>query len=252
MKIRFATRICSFLLLGNIGCNNGFKTFKEGTHNDIEYELQSRSRSGMFAATNTVDWRIKLGNFPPVPVNAVVTDWGPPYSTDIYGKDPYQFITTGEISYSNDPFTPGSIGVHHTMLYVSPQTLSKTQFETFSHFVMDEWPRITDSVTGNESRSFPHIIGLVYGDQSTYKQEFHGAHDGQAMILRIEPDGRVRLITNDAFANDVFGQISEKVQMPGKRILLHSTAGASGLTMDELRHFKDKDSVAVTERFSIQ
>ena len=57
-------------------------------------------QTGNFNGTRT-DWRIQLGDLPEMPVNITIlyanpvpqggettTDWGPPYSDDIYGAHP--------------------------------------------------------------------------------------------------------------------------------------------------------------------
>lgn len=232
-------------------CGAGWTTFQEGTWNGQQYAFQVRSRAGMFAVTNSLDWRIKVGKLPWVPVNALTTDWGPPYSTDIYGTDAYGFVSTHDTSYVDTPFTPGTIGVKHTMLYISPRTLSEENYETFYRFMQEEWPRVEDSVVGTDHREFPHIIGTVYGRQEKYVRDYKGAHEGKPKIIRIEPDGRVRFIDDDKWANESWSGLAPKVHMPGKVLRLCTDKASGGLTMDSLRSFRDAGGRPVDVVFQI-
>lgn len=252
MKCTPASGLITILLWGLLSsCTAPFTTFKEGVYKGRKYEIQSRSRSGMFSSTNSLDWRIKLDPLPAVPVNANVTDWGPPYSTDVYGTDAFLYITGKDTSYRNEQEAPGNIGVFHSMLYVDPSTLSEVEFETFYPFMQDEWPRISDEITGKDPREFPHILGLVYGSHSRYAQDFRGKHNNRTMILRIEADGRIRLMNDDKWAGESYSGLSQKVQMPGKRLVLDGNVKNGGLSLEALKAFRNKAGVAVTDLFAV-
>ncbi len=253
MKITCAA-VSLFALLSTVfgACRAQWTTIREGTWNGQRYTVQERSRSGAFASTNSLDWRIKLGKMPAVPVDAVTTDWGPPYSTDIYGAESYLFITDKDTAYSNAPFTPGTIGVAHTMLYISPRTLDGGQYEILYNFMKDRWPALSDSLVGTDLRGFPHIIGLVYGKQKTFAEDFKGTYNGKKMIIRIEPDGRVRFMDDDKWAAESYSGLSSKVEMPGKILRLQAPGTPqAGLTLDQLRAFRNQYDRPLEVRFEI-
>ncbi len=192
-----------------------------------------------------------MGNLPAVPINASTHDWGPPYSTDIYGTDAYSFIAARDTAYVDTPFAPGTVGVAHTVLYVSRRTLDEVQYEKFLHFMMEEFARLSDSLTGADLREFPHLIGLVYGAREKYVHDFRGRHEGKAMILRIEPDGRARFVEDNKWANETYSGLAEKVHMPGKILRLRSPAPAGALSVDDMRGFRDAQDVPVEARFGV-
>jgi len=242
--------VCAALvsILFLAACSGNWKPVRQGTWAGTAYRIEERISAGMFASTNSLDWRIQVGKIPAVLVAPTTTDWGPPYSTDIYGADAYSFITARDTAYVDTPFTPGSIGVAHTMLYVSPRVLDEDEYETFLRFMTEEFPRLSDSLTGTDLRGFPHIIGLVYGEQQKYARDFRGTHEGKSRILRIQPDGRVRLIESDKWANEVYSGLAEKVGMPGK--VLRSKG--DGLTRGDLRGFRDARGVPVDSVFRVE
>jgi hypothetical protein len=65
------------------------------------YEVQARSVSDLFSSTSSTEYRLRYGDLPYLPINANTTDWDVVYSTDIFGKDSFDYITTKDIAYTN-------------------------------------------------------------------------------------------------------------------------------------------------------
>lgn len=232
-------------------CRAGWDTIRAGVWRGQKYEIQDRSRAGLFAVTNTLDWRIRLGKLPAVPVNGATRDGGPPYSTDIYGTDAYGYIPGRDTAYSNTAPAPGVPSAARTMLYISPRTLSEKQYETFYHFMQEEWPRIADSVEAASHGYFPYLIGTVYGERSKYFHDYNGIQNGRAMTLRINPDGYVRYMTGNNYQSTTYSGLAGKVHMPGKILRLRTPPASGSLSVDDLRGFRDARDVPVEVGFEI-
>ena len=232
-------------------CSPLWVTIETGTYKGTKYQLQERSSSGMFSVSNSLDWRIKLGDLPALPINANTTEWGPPYSTDIYGADAYLFISDKDTVYKNQLPAPEALKTFYSMLYVSPAAIDEGAFEEYYTFMKDAWPGIDSSNTQDDPRSLPHIIGLVYGNRDKYIMKFKGMHNGKPMVLIIENDGRINLVNDDKWQQENYSGLSQKVQMPGKKILLNPHPQDGGLTMGELKSFRNEQQLPVDKFFSI-
>jgi hypothetical protein len=226
-------------------CTDGWENLHEGEFEGKKCVVQFRSVSGYFSSTNRIEYRLKFGDLPYLPIDAQTTDWGVVYSTDIFGQDVFEYITTKDIQYSNTEETPAA----RTFLYVSPKDVSQQEYQEYSRFFKSaEWQQ-ADSVCIRETRDsepFPHIVGLVHGDPLNYRQDFKGMYLDQEYILRIENDGRVRLV-DDGELGEVGTGLSSKVQMPDKVIYFSAEPGA--ITMDDLKGFKNKQGQSPIELF---
>jgi hypothetical protein len=232
-------------------CGSSWKTIQTGYYKGKKYVLQERSKSNFASVSNSLDWRLKLEGLPAIAINANTTVWGPPYSNDIFGANSYLYITDKDTAYSNLPLQPGSINSFHTMLYVNDDKINERQFESYYQFMKDEWHSIDSIIEKNGRRNFPHLLGLVYGKPEKFALEFKGVYNNKKMLLRIESDGRVRLINDDKWQNENYSGLSQKVQMPGKRLLLDTLKSNGGLTQDELRHFRNEKDKPVEILFTI-
>jgi hypothetical protein len=226
-------------------CTNGWENLTEGELERKKYVVQFRSVSGYFSSTNRIEYRLRLGDLPYLPIDAQTTDWGVVYSTDIFGPDVFEYITTKDIQYTN---TEEAVGAR-SFLYLSQKNVSKQEYEEYSRFFKStEWQK-ADSICIRETRDsepFPHIVGLVHGDPLKYRQDFKGMYLGQEYILRIENDGRVRLVDGGELG-EVGTGLSPKVQMPDKVIYFSAEPGA--ITIDDLKGFKNKQGQSPIELF---
>lgn len=224
-------------------CTDGWDSFHEGVVEGKRYEVQTRTVSDYFSSTSRIEYRLRYGDLPYLPINANTTDWDVVYSTDIFGKDSFDYITTKDIAYTNTE----KIGAR-TFLYLLPDDVTKQEYDEYIQFFKsNEWQKadricIEDT---KDSKPFPHIVGLVYGDPSKYTQDFKGVYLGQEYIFRVENDGRVRLV-------DTLGEIgtglSPKVQMPDK-IIYFLSPFSGGITTEELKNFKNEQGRSPLEYF---
>ena len=253
MKIRHSQTVLMGLVLfwTQLLSSCGFAkwtTFHEGTYNGMPYALQSREEKGF--STNHIDWRVKLGQLPAAEITPATTDWGPPYSNDIFGTAPYCYTAQNIPAYQPEEDTSFQAGEHeYTMLYLSPKTFSKADYEQYCAFMKSEWPRIDSQYAGEKYSRFPHIIGLVYARQDDITKIYKGSYNPypgiqpaklKKVFIRIQNDGRVQLVDDDQWRNMSYSGLSTRVQMPGKRLYLDTNPTNGGLGSIAVIHtFKD-------------
>ena len=224
----------SFLLGGCLSSSSD-KVLFEGTYQGAPYTVKSHDTSN-FNGTRT-DWRLQLDDLPELPVNitrlrgtpvavdgVVTTDWGPPYSDDLFDGHERVYLSGAPAynSVGNDYKTLPQAQHDQTMLYVS-EKLSAQQFRRYAACMKAEWPRIDKALAFDPATNFPHIIGLVHGSKQRFVRNFEGLCNGVPHVLRVDPDGFVNLDPSDV-AN-VNHMRHCKVQMPGKVIALHQIYG---------------------------
>ena len=223
-------------------------TFHEGTYNGMPYALQSREEKGF--STNHIDWRVKLGQLPTAEITPATTDWGPPYSNDIFGSAPYCYTTQRTPAYESEEDTSFQADEHaYTMLYLSPKTFSRANYEQFCAFMKSEWANIDSLYTTEKYTRFPHLIGLVYARQDDIIKIYKGSYKPypttepglvHKAYIRIQNDGRVQLVDEDEASNIRYSGLSTRVQMPGKRLYLDTNPKNGGLgSVAVLRTFND-------------
>jgi hypothetical protein len=228
-------------------CSNHWTTFEEGKFEGKKYVVQSRSSSGFFSSTNSVDYRLKLENLPYVPINALTTDWDVVYTTAIFGKDAFEYTTNQDIHYRN---STDSTSLARSFLYVSPKDFSKEEFYQYSLFLKSkEWQKV-DSLHVDKAQErcpFPHIVGLVYGEPENYQKDFKGKYLDGMYILRIENDGRIRLI-DDKNLGELGTGLSRTVQMPNMVIYIDKPSPGS-FTIEDIKQFKNEKGQTALDFF---
>lgn len=232
-------------LLGLFGCEN-WKAFHTSTFNGETYEVQTMETKGF--STNRIDYALKLGSRKRVVIDALTTDWGPPYADDLYGGAPRVYINKQHLGYSN----ADSSGEHRsTMVYLSPKRFSREDFDQYVAFMQQEGAIIDQKFAYREYNRFPHIIGLVYGEADAFARIFKARRNGKTYFFRIEPDGRIRYMADEQWANDEYSGLSQKVQMPGKRIYV-ATGKDAGLPRTEILTYKDKTGKTLADYFAVE
>ncbi len=224
------------------GCVNT-ESFHNGTFKGEPYELAYRETKGF--STNSIYYEVKLGRRKWVKVDPNTTNWGPPYADDLYGDARRVYINKNHTPYSNDP---DNAVIHpSTMLYLSPSRFSQDTFDQYAAFMQSEWPKI-DHQFGVQSR-FPHIIGLVYGEQDDFARTFRGQKDRIDYIIRVEVDGRIRY-GSPTLSFEQSSGLSEKVQMPGK--VIHVATGKdAGLSLIDLQNYRDAGGKTLSDYFTL-
>ncbi|GAB3556923.1 hypothetical protein GCM10027577_45160 [Spirosoma fluminis] len=234
-----------FLLLGLLSCDN-WKAIRAGTFKGAAYQLQSLETKGF--STNRIDYAIKLDGEKRVVIDAMTTDWGPPYADDLYGKARRVYIDKNHQAYSNEPDDPQ----RHpsTMLYLSPERFTEAAFERYAELLKREWPRIDRQFSRDEADRFPQIIGLVYGNQQDFVRVFRGKQDGKNYEIKVEVDGRIRYSPDQEWSNDEYSGLSEKVQMPGKRIYV-ATGKETGIPLAQVLTYRDAVGKSLGDYFQL-
>ena len=233
-------------LLGLTACENAHTVYS-GTFSGERYQLLSIETKGF--STNHIEYALKLGSHKEVKINALTTDWGPPYADELYGGAHRIYITQNHTPYTNDRDDPQ----HHpsTMLYLSPKRFSTETFGRYAAFLQSEWSRIDSQFTRDNYDHFPRIIGLVYGEQPQFARLFTGKKDGKTYTIKIEPDGRIRFAPLTDWANDEYSGLSEKVQMPGKLIYV-ATGKEAGLSLAQVKTYKNEEGKTLSDYFTLQ
>ncbi len=241
----FSVIVGLLALLGLTGCRTETVMYS-GAFDSEPYELVSVETKGF--STNSIHYVIKSERMKSLEIDAVTTDWGPPYADDLYGNAPRTYLTDKPAGYRNEP--DNAVQHPSTMVYLSPSRFSRATFELYVRFMKSEWPKI-DRQFGNEEYSrFPHIIGLVYGKQKDFARIFRGKKDGQNYYIAVEPDGRIRFQQDSQSGAVEYSGLSEKVQMPGKVINV-ATGKEAGLSLAEVQTFKDAGGKTLSDYFAL-
>ncbi|MBO0951063.1 hypothetical protein [Fibrella forsythiae] len=233
-------------LLGLIACDNAHTVLK-GSFKGKPYELLSIETKGF--STNRIDYALKLGSYKQVRIDALTTDWGPPYADELYGNARRVYIDKSPAPYSNQGDDPQRHPA--TMLYLSPERFSKDVFEQYASLLQSEWPVIDQQFARDEYDRFPRILGLVYGEPQSFARLFTGKKEGKPHAIKVEPDGRVRYSPLTDWANDEYSGLSDKVQMPGKHIYV-ATGKLTGLTLAQVQSYKDELGKTLSDYFLVQ
>lgn len=237
-----------------------WKTFYEGTYKGMSYVLQSLEEKGF--STNHIDWRVKLGELPAAEITPSTTDWGPPYSNAIFGSAPYCYTAQNIPAYRSEEDTTFQTSEHeYTMLYLSPKTFSKADYDQYCSFMKSEWPNIDSLYAEKKYSRFPHLIGLVYARQDDITKIYKGTYNPypglkpaktKKAFLRIQNDGRVQLVDDDQWKNISYSGLSTRVQMPGKRLYLDTDPTSGGFSsIETIRTFKDEQGRSPDMDFQI-
>jgi hypothetical protein len=235
-----------FSFLSLFGCANT-QTLHEGTFNGVPYKLQSIENKGF--STNSITCAVKLGRWKAAPIDALTTDWGPPYADDLYGNTRRVYLNKNHKPYQNEP--DNAVQHPSTMLYLSPSRFSEQAFAEYSAFMQSEWPNIDQQFTQSAYNRFPHIIGLVHGDQTDFVRIFRGKKEGKNYSISVEPDGRVRFEQDSQYGAEEYSGLSEKIQMPGK-IIFVAVGKNAGLSMQELLTYKELDGKTLADYFTLR
>lgn len=237
--------ILTILSLSFVGCV-GWKTYHTGTYNGKKFKYQSRNIKGF--STNRIEWRIQYGSYKPIYLDAVNLDWGPPYSTDMYGERAF-VIKNDTIQYISDNIQPGNNYVNASMLYIPFKDPEDEAGNAYFELLNNNWELFQSWFEQSRQSGMPVIIGIVQGSKASFTKEFNGTVRGKKMTLRIENDGRVKYENDDKWRQGEYSGLSS-VYMPGKILYLKKNADA--LTMDEIKLLKDKYNTDPTHYFEIK
>ncbi len=226
-----------------------FETFEEKEFDGEKFMLQQKETKGF--STNSFKWRFRLEGHPYVNINPMTKDWGPPFSTDVFGGNSFIYITDQDTAYINPMQSDRKT---NTFLYLDPDKYSEEEFEIYSDFMKKHWAEIDAKYGGNDLRTFPGIIGLAYCKQEnpTYqfrgKLKYLGTGEEKPYLLEIANDGRIRLMQDEKRGNDAYSGLSEQVEMPGKIIRFKKERDYS---LDDLKTLKNQYGTDFTHYFKV-
>ncbi|MBO0929753.1 hypothetical protein [Fibrella aquatilis] len=232
-------------LLGLFGCAKR-QTIHTGTFSNETYALKAIDIQGF--STNSIEYELVLGRWKPIHIDAITTNWGAPYADDLYGDTRRVYISPTHIAYRNEP--DNFVDHQATMLYLSPSRFSSDAFAHIARFMQTEWPTIDRKFANERYSRFPHIIGLVYSESDAFRRVFKGQGTDANKAITVEVDGRVRYGAVDLSFEEGSG-LSDKVQMPGK-IIYVATGKNAGLTLAQVRTYKDKAGKTLFDYFQLQ
>lgn len=187
---------------------------------------------------------LKLGSLPELEIKDITTNKGVPYSMDLYTNRPHYFSDTAEITYLNQVDTARNV---NAILYLSPGKFSKNAFEQYAAFFNNGWHAIKDSIILDQGYRTLNIIGLVHGSDKDFELNFSGEHEGSQVILSVWTNGEIHYKFSGGIQST---NLSAKVQMPGKIILLKKEGGS--LTPEILRAFKDAGGKNLYDYFVVK
>jgi hypothetical protein len=230
-------------ILSLLGCNKK-NELASGQYRGTDYRVQSVEHQNFMATHFT--YEVKLGRLPTAAIDAHTTDWGPPYSPEIYGSTP--------VVYSGAPYPAYADSLNlekprYTLLYLDPDRFSREEFAQYADFFKSEWPSLDPKVAGEAFNDCPHLIGLVYGTPGQFTQQFRGEAYGQKMDITVFPEGRVRFGAADGSSEQSSG-LANMVQMPGRRIPL--TRASWALSPAQVAQFKDQHGKSLGDYFAVQ
>ena len=249
LLIRGMASLLAFLTAGCLMPTE--KVLYEGTYNGLTYVVKAHETHTVNGSRT--DWRLRLGKLPELPINiirrygvtielkgAVTTDWGLPYSDDLYGKYERVYVAQAP-AYSNKGDAYNSLPKQHdyTMLYM-PDGIDNAVYQQYAQFMKAEWAKV-DKALALTNLNFPHIIGLVNAPQHRFIRSFRGTANGQPLVLRTDPDGYVNFGVDDGSA-EVNHMRHCVVQMPRKAIVLHKLytwTSYGPTTKADIQRFRD-------------
>lgn len=245
-------KLFSLLVVGGIAlqCKNR-NVFQTGAFEGEKYALTSIETKGF--STNSFTHELKWGGRKAVKINVHTTDWGPPYSDDLYGTTRRVYISPQLEAYQSTNSDTTRLG--SSMLYLSPERFSRQVFDDYARFMTKVWSEIDKKYAHQPYSSFPKIIGLVYGNQDDFRLTFKGEKEGQAYIITVEPDGRIRYTLVRQYSSDEYSGLSDRVQMPGKRIFVSTNPNAGqlydGVSMAQLAEYKNATGKTLGDYFKL-
>lgn len=222
-----------------------WQTVYTGTYQEKTFKYQSWETKGF--STNSIDFRIIYGNYEPVYIDAVNTDFGPPYSTDIYAEKAF-IIKNDTLHYINDNIQPNNNYTYSSMLYIPFKNPEDEIGNAYFDLINDNWALFDSLFAGSRQSGIPVILGIVQGNRASFLKEFKGTIKGKKVNLRIENDGRIIYEEDDKSRQGLYAGLSQSVQMPGKIILIKN----DGLTLAEIKNLKNEYGTDPTHYFEFR
>jgi len=228
---------------------NSWKVIHTGEFAGETYSVQQKEHKGF--STNHFEWRIKLGRYSPVYINAHTSDWGPPYSDDLFRERKLLYLEKESSPYSNIPLEYYNNHHRGTLLYVPCKENNDKNCIAYFDLFENKWPELKSLFGGMQPSGFPEIIGIVSGKSDEIEHRFYGLYEEKKIVLVIHNDGRIAIEEDkNAFAAGIASGYYPKVVMPGKKILLSKEP--HGITRNDLLQLKNRQGETPDMYFNIE
>lgn len=243
----FKQIVMAFSFFGLFACKQTSVAY-QGEYQGKEVLIKSIERKGF--STNSISYEVHYGDLKPLLLDAYTRDlYDRPYSSDVFGTAPHYFFDTAHTAYLNEidfqrDITP-------TMLYISPKKFSREEFEAYADFFHHKWPEHVKETNKEWTYIKEHYVGAVYGEKEHFTLFFYGKENGEPYFFDITPDGLIQYHEGTPKTQTGFQSsgLSNKVQMPGKIILLNDI---STFNPEKLRSYKDKRGKSMEDYFTIR
>jgi len=240
-KIKVVQMILWTSLLGLIGCTSK-NTIHTSKYEGQEVTIKNVKKKSLF--NDYFYQTLQLGSLPELKITDVTSNRGMPYSMDLYADAPHYLIDAGHTPYLNSIDTARVV---NAILYLSPDEFSKAAFEKYAGFFKNGWDAVKDNIVLDQGYRSLKIAGLVHGSDKDFERNFSGEDDGRKVILSVWTNGEIHYKFNGGLQST---NLSPKVQMPGKIVLLRKEGGS--LTPEVLRNFKDEKGKSMYDYFIVK
>lgn len=219
------------------GCTSKDELYK-GNFEGKEYRFQQVTKNQGFNKAYSQTLKIEtVSNV--LHIDDKNTSPGYPYSFDMYKGVLHIILDSVSYQYKNGY---DNTAKDFAVLYVHPNKFSKEDFEVFSKFFQNEWQNIKSKVPLNQGYRTLQIVALVYGTDEQFTHRFENGKQS----IEVWTDGQVNYSSGAGSVQSI--NLSEKIQMPGKKIYVSENGQ---FTMDELRAFRNKKDKPLEMEFDV-
>ena len=219
------------------GCTSKDELYK-GNFEGKEYRFQQVTKNQGFNKAYSQTLKIEtVSNV--LHIDDKNTSPGYPYSFDMYKGVLHIILDSVSYQYKNGY---DNTAKDFAVLYVHPNKFSKEDFEVFSKFFQNEWQNIKSKVPRNQGYRTLQIVALVYGTDEQFTHRFENGKQS----IEVWTDGQVNYSSGAGSVQSI--NLSEKIQMPGKKIYVSENGQ---FTMDELRAFRNKKDKPLEMEFDV-
>lgn len=219
------------------GCTSKDELYK-GNFEGKEYRFQQVTKNQGFNKAYSQTLKIEtVSNV--LHIDDKNTSPGYPYSFDMYKGVLHIILDSVSYQYKNGY---DNTAKDFAVLYVHPNKFSTEDFEVFSKFFQNEWQNIKSKVPLNQGYRTLQIVALVYGTDEQFTHRFENGKQS----IEVWTDGQVNYSSGAGSVQSI--NLSEKIQMPGKKIYVSENGQ---FTMDELRAFRNKKDKPLEMEFDV-
>ena len=172
-----------------------------------------------------------------------------PYDPAVYGNAPWHYLDTTQQSYQPSGFV-GPVEKISVMLFVDDTKWTPQQFEQLYACMKQLHKAMQESMMKEEKFQPYQFGGMVYGREANFVKKYAKTNND---YFEIYPDGRIIHTLTEFFGLGMTtlssNGLSDKVLMPGKRILVNTAQ----LPMDKLNDYRStKTNHSLSTDFNVE